>query len=231
MKKQNKKEAEKPKKEEKPQLSGIKPIALQYVRFDIVGESTYIPGRPPLYLADHMKAMMDRRIGEKRPVIPRLTHEEEAQASIYFTGDKKTPYGIPAACFHGSMMQAAREIMHLPVDNLRLFRVIGSLLPMECEDFDLCSKDVVFRGKKKNGVYVTHYPVTVYRAHFNAPWFVRLNIVFKPDVIPLDTLGQLVLTAGQFVGVGQGRPGLGGHENCGTYRIKGVEEKESPQAA
>jgi len=203
----------------------LKPLELWYTAFDLVGEAPFIPGKPRAALADFMRAMSERGKGEPYPPKPaKLDPKDEAKGCLHLTGDKKHPFGIPSGAFHGCFVQAATEILHLPAENIRLFRVPSGVYPIICEDIEMCSKDIVFRGNKdKKEETRTHFPATVYRPHFNPPWYTRVTVIHKPDVVSLDLLASIVQHAGQFIGLGQGRPGRGCHEANGVFTIAGAK--------
>ena len=172
----------------------IKPIKVGNSSIEVksTNGSTYIPHRQ---VPENVRKMVGRELGEsKQKSIRNL--DTEYEDCFYYTSDKK--YGIPAAAFMGSILDAC-VACDIPKTKIkRAFKIIGDIIPLKYGSVRR-RIDTVRRSGMTAAPDIRHRPEFV-------NWSCVLNVQYDVNQITLDQIVNLVSQAGFSSGVGDWRP-------------------------
>lgn len=181
----------------KEQVIEIKPLNIQVVEVDIIGETELIVHR----WSDKAKQMMlDKQMGKAAVKKAHKNPEEDYQSSMYRFDDGR--YGFPAVGFKAAIVGACRMFDGLPMTKAKAaIRVEG-----EPNKYGEQLVEIVGNPRMREDMVRLETGVADirYRAAF-WPWVTRIKIRFNAGVISLEQLYNLIDAAG-FGGVGEWRP-------------------------
>lgn len=180
----------------KEQVVEIKPLNIQHVEVEIVGETELITHR---WSQKAKEMMLGKQMG-KAQTRAKKDPEQDYQDSMYRFDDGG--YGFPAAGFKAAIVGACRMFDGLPMTKAKIaIRVTGEtnqygedLIRIHAEPHK--REDMV---RLESGVADIRF-----RAGF-WPWSGKLRVTFNADIISLEQLYNLIDAAG-FGGVGEWRP-------------------------
>lgn len=173
----------------------IKPIDFARVQVTVIGDSKIVSHRIGESAIDKLEdSTREKKLKVKRQ--PRNIQKEYDEAT-YFMPDGKT-IACPSMWFKQSMVNACSFIEGINKTLARAaFFIEGDLIPVNGER--VMRTDVVRLG----GIGKTAQ--TRYRPEI-FPWSVTLPIKYRPDLIDVSDLCNLLNHAGFSVGVGEDRP-------------------------
>ena len=181
----------------------LKPIKLgtSKVKVAAIDGSTYIPHR---LNKDTVNDMIGREVGKaKTKKIRDLNAEYES--CFYYTEDNK--YGVPAAAFMGSILDAA-VACDIPKTKIkRAFKILGDILPLKYVK-------VVKRVDTVRRSGMTAAPDIRHRPEFHG-WSCTLNIQYDMNQVSADQIINLINQAGFSSGIGDWRPSS--PKSCGSH--------------
>lgn len=193
-----------PKKKSAPGETGIR-IPAPELRTLVVK----VRGTSPLLVSRWSEKAL-RQIAESQSGAPKTRKraardpQAEYEASSYRIGKG---YGFPAAAFRLASVSACRLVDGLTMTQARsLFRVTEDLVKLEGPGPVMDERPV----RLANGSADIRY-----RARFDE-WSTKLTIRFLQSAVSAEQLVNLLVLAGECVGVGELRPERGGNYGCFT---------------
>jgi hypothetical protein len=140
--------------------------------------------------------------------------EEEAQACLILLPDGRP--GFPTRAFKAAMADAAllNDAVR-KIDIRRLVWIHGDLVPIEPGTWTMREDIVRLSGPSRT-------PEIRWRPEF-WPWRVTLTIQTQPDLLPVESIINLLDWAGAFIGVGEDRPGKSGGD-WGRFHVAKANE-------
>jgi hypothetical protein len=149
--------------------------------------------------------------GQPKPKHRERDYDAEYEACFYYTDEGE--YGIIARAFMGACLNAATDLNIHKTQIKRSVRFLGEVYPLRYGKVE--HKVDVVRNSGRN-----HSPDIRHRPYFY-DWECDLIVRFDVDMMPLNSLVNLINRAGEVSGVGSWRPSSpkcpGEH---GTFRVK-----------
>lgn len=181
----------------KEQVVEIKPLNIQRIEVEIIGDTELITHR----WSDKAKQMMlDKQMKKAKTGRAAKDPEQDYRDSMYLLDDGR--YGFPAAGFKAAIVGACRMFDGLPMTKAKVaVRVEGEINKYGEQLTEIASQP---RMREDMVRLETGVADIRYRAGF-WPWSAKLKITFNADVISLEQLYNLIDAAG-FGGVGEWRP-------------------------
>lgn len=205
------------KKTESIEQIQIKPIDFSRVNIVVIGDSQMVQHRIGESAIDKLEdSTREKKLKGKRQ--PRNIEKEYNEATYFYPDDKPGTIGCPAMWFKQSMVNACSFIEGINKTTARAsFFVEGDMVKVNGER--KMRTDVVRLG----GIGKTAQ--TRYRPEI-FPWWVELTIRYRPDLIQLSDLSNLLNHAGFSVGVGEDRPQKRGGQ-WGLFHVASAEEMKT----
>lgn len=145
--------------------------------------------------ADH-----GRSASEKKAARGRSNPEKEAKDAAYTMPDGR--YAFPAAAFKQAAVSACRLVDGLTMTEARILLITPQdLVPLECPEPAIDARPV--RLNKMGSVEMRYRPVFW-------PWRLSLEVRYNASATTLEQIINLLVLAGECVGVGEWRPEKGG---------------------
>lgn len=181
----------------KEQVVEIKPLNIQRIEVEIIGETELITHR----WSDKAKQMMlDKQMKKAKSGRAAKDPEQDYQDSMYRLDDRR--YGFPAAGFKAAIVGACRMFEGLPMTKAKIAIRVDGEINRQGENLT----EIIGQPRMREDMVRLETGVADirYRAGF-WPWSTKLRITFNADVISLEQLYNLIDAAG-FGGVGEWRP-------------------------
>lgn len=181
----------------KEQVVEIKPLNIQRIEVEIIGDTELITHR----WSDKAKQMMlDKQMKKAKTARAAKDPEQDYQDSMYRLDDGR--YGFPAAGFKAAIVGACRMFDGLPMTKAKMAVRVDGEINSHGENLT----EIIAQPRMREDMVRLETGVADirYRAGF-WPWSTRLKVTFNADVISLEQLYNLIDAAG-FGGVGEWRP-------------------------
>lgn len=190
-----------------------------------------ITGITPLLVhnfgAKAIKQILDKQIGEAKPMRAKKDPFVDFTESLYIIDPKRVPkqhlspgdswkfvpdcFGFPASAFKKAMVAACSFIEGIPKTWVRgLIHVHGDLLPIKY------SRLVMRQDTVRVGPFGRKVADIRFRGEFH-DWSIRLKLSYNANAIQPTQIAMLITNAGFSVGVGEWRPEKDG--SLGTFGI------------
>ena len=199
----------------------IVPLNIMEVIFEIEGETELIMNRFP---EKAQKQIEDKQGGKAKRKHDIREPEAEYKASIHHFDDGRT--GFPASGFKKAIVNACRHFDNI---TMTLAKQSFRVSPVPPDKGELCEV-VGDHYMRTDHVRLSNGNLDLrYRAGF-PEWLVKFRIVFNSNSMSLELLTNLVITAGQFCGIGEWRltsPRSVGDHGCWNVKKIEVIEREN----
>ena len=174
------------------------------VSVPIIGEGSYIPNR-----ASVEQAKIAQKIGTKGKTRKQRDLDAEYENCFYY--DQDGDYAIPGAAFKKAIVTAAIDLKDLYQTTVkRNVHVLEEFCKLEYKEVHR-REDLVRQAGKTRALDVRARPEFI-------GWKTVITVRFDADVIPEESLLNLIEQAGTKVGVGDWRPEKSGQLH-GTWHI------------
>lgn len=175
----------------------IKPIEFARVKIIVIGDSVMVQHRIGASAIDKLEdSTREKKVKTKRQ--PRNIQQEYDEATYFYPDGKPGTIGCPAMWFKQTMVNACSFIEGVAKVTARAaFFIEGDIIKVNGER--KMRTDVVRLGGIGKTAQTRYRPEVF-------PWWVELTIRYRPDLIAVSDLSNLLNQAGFSVGVGEDRP-------------------------
>lgn len=155
-----------------------------------------IEGTTPLLMNRFRDVQIEgksKRKGEEKDI--------PVEDKLYLDDDEK-PY-IPAVYLQRALIDAGKRLQVRGNKKATYSKIVGAVVDIEPEAITLTGKYVPFRISAVNPMTKGRMMVT--RPRFDK-WSLEFQIIVNDESVGFETMNQLLVSAGQFTGVGDWRP-------------------------
>lgn len=179
-------------------------IRKERITITIVGETSLISHK---FSDKNKQAMLDKQMKRASAMMAKKTRDPQAdyEGSIYYTDDGQP--GFPASGIKKACVHACRFLDMAMTEARGAFLVMGEILPID--GTPQMREDIVRLPRDKADLrYRADYP----------EWSITFDVLYNPRIISVESIINLVETAGFHIGIGDWRPEKNGTH--GMFRVK-----------